>query len=289
VQHSIASAANASVGRTFEWCDDRAAMRSRARRDIPIAVRPGHSRMTHHTALHARALAAIPDTPVTVETRALAQDAATIVHAIGDGWLLIAAQGDLACVFGAVDPVALDAILDVAAFDGDLLLPETGTVTPAMKFVRWKAERALIFTANAAASAAIPAAASPMRPATVVRRLSPRDDLGHVPAHLRDELECACATREVFAAFCDGTPVSFAYVSLATERHGDLSIDTLDAFRRRGFGAAALRPVIAGLLARGMHPVWGAIESNGGSLALARSLGFTQPAGTLWIASRRRA
>lgn len=92
--------------------------------------------MTHHTALHARALAAIPDTPVTVETRALAQDAATIVHAIG---------------------------------------------------------------------------------------------------------------------------------------------------------AAALRPVIAGLLARGMHPVWGAIESNAGSLALARSLGFTQPAGTLRVASRRQA
>lgn len=93
----------------------------------------------------------------------------------------------------------------------------------------------------------------------------------------------------MFAAFCDGAPVSFAYASLETERHGDLSVDTLDAFRRRGFGAAALRPVIADLHARGKRPVWGAIENNAASLALARRLGIREPAGTLWVASRWRA
>ncbi len=241
--------------------------------------------MKQHAALRARALSAIPDAPVTVETRALARDPTTILHAIGDSWLLIAAHGDLACVFGDIDPRALDAILDMAGFDGALLLPDTGATRWS---AGWAAERALIRTAAAGARAASPV---PMAPGTapIVRRLATRDELGHVPASLREELERALATREVFAAFCGATPVSFAYVSLETEHHGDLSIDTLEAFRGRGYGAAALHPVIVGLAVRGVRPVWGAIESNAGSIALARSLGFTEPAGTLWVAARRRA
>ena len=81
-------------------------------------------------------------------------------------------------------------------------------------------------------------------------------------------------------------PVAFAYVSLETERHGDLSVDTQEGWQRRGLGAAVLRPVIAGLLARGVRPVWGAVESNAASLGLARRLGFTVPAGTLLAATR---
>ncbi len=42
--------------------------------------------MTRRARVRARALAAIPDMPATVETRALALDEATYVHAIGAGW-----------------------------------------------------------------------------------------------------------------------------------------------------------------------------------------------------------
>jgi hypothetical protein len=241
--------------------------------------------MPHHAALHARALAAIPDTPVTVETRALALDPATYVHAIGAGWLLIAASGDLACVFGDADPVAVDTILDVAGFDGDLLLPAAvNDVAPTLS-TNWLAERARIFTREVEAFELSSSATRTVGRITV-RKLSARDVLSQLPSDLRREIDKARATRDVYAAWKDGLPASFAYVSHETERHGDLSIDTLEAFRRRGLAVAALRPVLADLRSRGKHPVWGAIESNTASLALARAIGLTEPAGTLWVATR---
>jgi hypothetical protein len=182
----------------------------------------------------ARALAAIPDTPATVETRALALDDATYVHAIGAGWRLIAGTGDLACVFGGADPVAVDTILDVAGFDGDLLVPGTDAPTVAALAGRWSAERALIFTMSSAALRSVVVAASPGRAPVDVRPLSLQVAPGQVPADLREEIGRAATKGEISAAFCNDTPVSFAYVSLETERHGDLSVDTLDAFRRRG-------------------------------------------------------
>lgn len=239
--------------------------------------------MTRYPALRARAVAAIPDTPVTVETRALARDAASYVHAIGRGWLLIAADRDLACVFGDADPLARDTILDIAAFDGMLLLPEAAGPTLG---AAWHRERARVFTATPEVLGDRARDVARRGTRTVVRRLSPRDSLAHLPAELADEIVDARDTRDVYAAFCDDAPVSFAYVSLETERHGDLSIDTLDGFRRRGFGAAVLGPVIADLVARGVNPVWGAAESNAGSLALARRCGFTVPAGTMIVAVR---
>jgi hypothetical protein len=82
-------------------------------------------------------------------------------------------------------------------------------------------------------------------------------------APLRGDIERARETREVHAAFVDGLPVAFAYVSLETERHGDLSVDTQEGWQRRGFGAAVLRPVIAGLVARGVRPVWAPWKQRG--------------------------
>ncbi len=241
--------------------------------------------MPHHAKLRARAQAAIPDTPVTVETRALALDPATYVHAIGAGWLLIAASGDLACVFGIADPVAVDTILDVAGFDGDLLLPATTEDVPPSLPARWSGERARIFTRGVTAFQ-LSSSATVTASRITVRRLTARDALTHLPPDLRVEIDKARATRDVYAAWKDGLPASFAYVAHETERHGDLSIDTLEAFRRRGLAVAALRPVMADLISRGKHPVWGAIESNTASLALSRAIGLTEPAGTLWVATR---
>lgn len=239
--------------------------------------------MTAREKLRSRALAAIPDTPATVETRALALDPASYIHAIGDGWLVLAGAGDLACVYGTVDMAAIEAILGVAGFDGDLLVPANGRAKPALP-AGWSAERASIFTAGT--QPLPPDPASPFREAFAVRRLARGDALAHLPSTLRAEIDAVRAARSVYAAFSDGTPVSFAYVSRETERHGDLSIDTLEAFRRRGAAEAASRPVIAELHLRDKRPVWGAIDSNAASLALARRLGFTQRAGLLWVATR---
>ena len=239
--------------------------------------------MTGYRTLRARAQAAIPDSPATVEARALALDPSTFVHAIERGWLLIAADGTLACVHGDADAEARDALLDIAGFDGVLLLPDAPGVAPGAS---WAVERARILTASPASLANEAREATRLQSGVIIRDLAAGDSITHLSAPLRGDIERARRTREVNAAFVDGLPVAFAYVSLETERHGDLSVDTQEGWQRRGLGAAVLRPVIAGLVARGVRPVWGAVESNAASLGLARRLGFTETAGTLLAATR---
>lgn len=79
---------------------------------------------------------------------------------------------------------------------------------------------------------------------------------------------------------------AFAYPASETESLWDVSIDTLESHRRRGYGSAAVVALAAEQARRGKRAVWGAADSNPGSLALARSLGFAE-AGRLWVASRR--
>lgn len=76
------------------------------------------------------------------------------------------------------------------------------------------------------------------------------------------------------ARFVDGRPVSFCYPCWSTEALWDISIDTVEAYRRRGCAADAVRFMIHHMRASGRDPVWGAVESNAASLGLAAKLGF---------------
>ena len=73
----------------------------------------------------------------------------------------------------------------------------------------------------------------------------------------------------------DDRPVSFCYSGWETESHWDVSIDTLEGHRRRGLGTAACVCLIRHFAARGKTAVWGALDSNPASTALAEKLGFT--------------
>ena len=108
-----------------------------------------------------------------------------------------------------------------------------------------------------------------------------------LPADLRGDL-----LREVddgtplAAAFTDGRPVAFCYPSSMTERWWDVSIDTLEPFRRQGHAARAFHRC-AGYMARaGRDPVWGSLVSNRASAGLAAKLGFA-PTDTLIVFTRR--
>jgi GNAT superfamily N-acetyltransferase len=81
--------------------------------------------------------------------------------------------------------------------------------------------------------------------------------------------------------------VRLAYVPWQTETLCDLSIDTLEAYRRRGLAAATASRLIERVRASGKEPVWGALEDNAPSLALAKRLGFV-PVDRLFVLSRRR-
>ena len=108
----------------------------------------------------------------------------------------------------------------------------------------------------------------------LIRLLGPGDRLAHLPPGLRFEIRHARETVPVTVAVADGLPASFCYPCWLTETLWDVSIDTLASHRRRGLAACAARFMIDHMRENGREPVWGAVESNGASLGLARAIGF---------------
>ena len=113
-----------------------------------------------------------------------------------------------------------------------------------------------------------------------VRLLFGPEGLRVLPSGLREGLraELEGALRRgtpLAAAFVDGVPVSFCYAAAETEGLWDVSIDTLDGHRRRGYAASCVAFMVRHMRdARGKEPVWGALETNAASMNLAASLGF---------------
>jgi RimJ/RimL family protein N-acetyltransferase len=108
-----------------------------------------------------------------------------------------------------------------------------------------------------------------------------------LPARLRDELLAEAADGHLVAAFAEGRPVAFCYPSSVTERWWDVSIDTLDGYRRQGHAARAAACAIRHMASHGRQPVWGAVASNVASAGLAGKLGFL-PTDRLMVLSRPR-
>lgn len=99
--------------------------------------------------------------------------------------------------------------------------------------------------------------------------------LDNLPPILRGELRDACQYSPIASAFVDDRPVSFCYSGWETETHWDVSIDTLESYRRRGLGLAACVCLLHHFAKAGKTAVWGSVESNEESAHLARKLGFT--------------
>ncbi|HEX6883318.1 MAG TPA: GNAT family N-acetyltransferase [Planctomycetota bacterium] len=98
--------------------------------------------------------------------------------------------------------------------------------------------------------------------------------LGEVPDALGQELARALQRGPVAAAFEGPRAVSFSHAAYRTERWFDLSIDTLESHRRRGFATAAAAFLVRHMLPQGRRPVWGALDADVASIALARKYGF---------------
>jgi len=123
----------------------------------------------------------------------------------------------------------------------------------------------------------LPPARAEWLPASPVARLLTEDEyrlLDNLPPILRGELRDACHYSPIAVAFAEERAVSFCYCGWETETHWDVSIDTLDGYRRRGLATAAATCLIHHFARNGKTAVWGAVESNEESDALARKLGF---------------
>ena len=121
----------------------------------------------------------------------------------------------------------------------------------------------------------------------VVRTIS-RDELAgwsEIPKDLREELGEAVAETPVFAAFAGDRPAAFCYAGAVTESLWDVSIDTLEPYRRRGYATQCAAFVIEQMRAVGKEPVWGSLVSNVASARLAAKLGFVA-VDTIFVFSR---
>ena len=222
------------------------------------------------------ALSEVRDAPDTLEFRSMALDARAEVYRSGSGLLLLLdAAGAMLGAVGEVVPAHVRQLFEPRRLTCELLADRGAYEVLSQEY---SFERAKILRL-----------ACDWRPPTnrvdglLVRPLEPQDGLGHLPAELANEMEPQRIVGEVIAGFIVGKAVSFAYAGSMTETLADISIDTLAEYRRSGIGRAIVSALIDGIVAGGRAPVWGATVDNAASLALAASLGFTRPAGELFV------
>jgi RimJ/RimL family protein N-acetyltransferase len=219
------------------------------------------------------ALERIPDSPCTLEFRSLAlEDDATILRS-ADGLLLVDAASTLCGAIGKIDQRDLEILYRVAGPPRELLADSAAFEVLKSGF---SFERAKIAELQGAWKRS-PCSVDGLE----IRMLEPLDSLDHLPQELLDELHAGDCP--ILAGFVGGVAVGFAYCASMTETLADISIDTIESYRRRGIATAVVSQLIDGIVAGGRSPVWGAVEDNVASLALAASLGFTQGAGELFV------
>jgi GNAT superfamily N-acetyltransferase len=219
--------------------------------------------------------ASLPDVPRWIETRAmLGADGAVVIggSSVADGFVVRVLRGALSAVAVVGHPPA-DAVL--RAVEGTtpmtpvLAGAENATHVGESLGPPWCPERYILHRLSETGSR--PSAGSQGS----IRLLTNDDALDHLPPGLRFEMTHARALGPIAVVVVDGRPVSFCYPVWQTESLWDVSIDTLESHRGRRLAGQAVCFMIDHMRRRGREPIWGALESNTASLALAARLGFT--------------
>lgn len=218
--------------------------------------------------------------PRLVETRGMLLSHGSRVRGDAEGGHYVVWEGDLASVVGHPDPATLRAVLEAAPGVRELLVMRDAFTVVRAGLPEWPYEEAVIHALPQ------PVPEWPL-PGPGVAFLESDTPLGHVPTDLADEIAAACASGPVAAAWCDDRPVAFCYAGWVTETLWDVSIDTIPAYRRRGFAQSAVHLMAAFHRESARLPVWGAVIGNLASLQLASRMGFV-PIDTLYVFGRPR-
>ncbi|MGE5180510.1 MAG: GNAT family N-acetyltransferase [Acidobacteriota bacterium] len=214
----------------------------------------------------------LPDVPRWVEAHGIAGDP--------EGWRDGAVVGHdrarLIVVAGDADPAAIARLAGERAHHTILFAIEREDVAAALRAAGRTTERAILHTLADAATLPDGEGAVPL------------DDgaLGHLPTPLAEELAWGREHGPVWAAWLDGTPVSFAYAPWRSARWFDVSVDTLADARQLGLATIVAAAMIRDERTRGREPVWGADENNLASRRLAKRLGF-EPIDEIGVATSR--
>jgi RimJ/RimL family protein N-acetyltransferase len=246
------------------------------------------------------ALTRASDEPRWIDTRGMLLSGRARVHAestrVDAGFLVLVADSALVSVVGRPEPSLIASTVAALPGDVDVLAQMEDADHVARALAPWRRRRALIHV--------LPAAAGweqERDPNTRVFTAESAPQFDHVPDSVRRELLDALRGRTVSrfvpgalpqadpllhhvtvpmaAVWADGRPVAFCYPVWQTETLWDVSIETLEAYRRRGFAGRAARTMIRHMRGCGRSPVWGALDTNIASRALAAKLGFVENAG----------
>jgi hypothetical protein len=248
------------------------------------------------------ALARVPDEPRWVDVRGMLLSGRARVAAVPgadprrDGFLVTVPDVSLAALVGGPPADLIAATVSGLTGDVNLLVQHEDDAGLRAALPGWVRYTAILH--------ALPGVMTWESQADEATRVFDRGNaprLDHLPAPLQRELRDALAGRTT-ARFVDGSiprvvpppgpvhvpmaaawagasPVAFCYPVWQTERWWDVAIDTLESHRRQGFAQRAARGLIRHLRATGRAPVWGALDGNTASRALAARLGFIEMGG----------
>jgi hypothetical protein len=218
-------------------------------------------------------LAQVPDVPRTVDLRALLQNPSSEVFSDSGGALVLERAIGLGVIHGFP---AMGLVNPALEHISELLSPEPfrdihpGWVWARGVVMTLRDEAALQLWQKQAQGVVVPFDASMLE---------------QTPESLRDLLHLSLERGKATCALVEGQPVAFACVPLGTENRYDLSVDTLEAHRCRGYARMAAAVLIGMEREDGREPMWGALESNPASIRAGMALGF-RPVDHLWMARR---
>jgi hypothetical protein len=245
------------------------------------------------------ALERVPDDPWRVDTRGMLLSGRADVlfprepESAADGFIVTIREASLVSIVGRPPRGFIQET--VGTLDGtvNVLCQPKDAPYVAGSLQGWQRTLAILHTLPGQ-----PEWAAGLDPDTRIFSAKDAPTLAHLPGGLRHELTNALRGRPI-ARFVPGElphrdlppaldpvsiagswaghlPVAFCYPALRTERWWDISIETLEQYRRQGHGARAVRTMTRHMWESGRWPVWGATITNEASLALARSLGFQE-------------
>lgn len=220
----------------------------------------------------------LPDTAGWVDIRGLLLSGACTLIDGGAGWLVRSTRSPRIGAVGRPSPDAVRRAVEGGGSDLHLLARPEDAPGLAPALPGWTLTHAALHRLRPGSDRTDRADLA--GPTDGVRLLGSGDRAlaRHLPADLRPEIEDALAYAPTAAVLVedDGEPriAAVCYATHVTESLWDVSIDTVEPYRRRGLAVRAVTFLTRHLRERGKEPVWGAQEDNEPSLRLAGKLGY---------------
>ncbi|MEX0683229.1 MAG: GNAT family N-acetyltransferase [Dehalococcoidia bacterium] len=236
--------------------------------------------MTADRAVAQRLLAVLPDIPRWMETRAVLMCDDCELDVVSEEPPVFVVGDPLMQMVSVVGEPPSELIRKAVARIGEcnVLAQEDNRRHVEAALSGWLSTTArLLLQADESAMQAVPPGDVRILTGTIL------DGIPGVPGDLRDELQRLLLRWPAVVAYTEeGEAAAFCAAGSPTEGLWDIGIDTLEPYRRQGYAAQAVRFLVDLMWERRKRPVWGALETNAASLALAAKLGF-RPVDTMVV------